>query len=107
MRLVLAVAAALVALPASARTFVVHPGSSIRAAIARAAPGDRIEVLPGTYREGGPRERNALTVTTAGLQIVGLSRPGAPVLLENAGLQQFGFWVSPANSAGAAQDNVE
>jgi parallel beta-helix repeat protein len=107
MRLVLAAAAALWALPASARTFVVHPGDSIRAAVARASPGDRIQVLPGTYREGAPGDRNALTISTPDLEIRGLSRPGAPVVLENAGAQQFGLWVSPANSAGAAQDDPE
>src|SRR5690242_17309143 len=106
MRLVLAAAAALCALPASARTFVVHPGGSIRAAVARASPGDRIEVLPGTYREGAPGDRNALTIAVP-LEIRGLSRPGAPVVLENAGAQQFGLWVSPANSAGAAEDDPE
>jgi parallel beta-helix repeat protein len=107
MRFALVVAVGLAATPAVARTFVVHPGSSIRDAVARAAPGDRIEVLPGTYREGGAADRNAVTVTTPGLQIVGLSHPGAPVVLENAGAQQFGFWVSPANSAGAAEDDPE
>ncbi|HZX95430.1 MAG TPA: parallel beta-helix domain-containing protein [Myxococcales bacterium] len=107
MRLAFVVAAALAALPVSARTLVVHPGDSIRAAVARASPGDRIQVLPGTYREGGARDRNAVTVTTANLTIVGVPHPGAPVVLENAGAQQFGFWVSPANSAGAAQDDPE
>jgi parallel beta-helix repeat protein len=88
------------ALPASARTFVVHPGESIRAALARASPGDRIEVLPGTYQEGAAGDLNALTVTIDGIALVGRSRPGRPVVLENAGGQSYGVWVSPADSAG-------
>ncbi len=86
--------------PASARTLVVHPGESIRAALARASAGDRIEVLPGTYREGASGDLDALTITLDGIELVGRSRPRHPVVLENAGGQQFGVWVSPAGSAG-------
>jgi len=100
MRSLLAVAALLAALPASARTHQVRPGQSIRAALAHASPGDRVEVLPGTYREGAPGDLNALTITQSGIELVGLSRPGHPVILKNAGAQSFGIWVSPANSAG-------
>ncbi|MES1227164.1 MAG: cytochrome-c peroxidase, partial [Armatimonadota bacterium] len=32
-------------------TFQVGPGQSIQAAVDRARPGDRIQVLPGTYSE--------------------------------------------------------
>lgn len=39
------------ALMANAATLTVKPGELIQAAVARAVPGDRIEVLPGTYRE--------------------------------------------------------
>jgi len=42
-------------------TIVVHEGGSIRAAMARASAGDRVEVLPGTYREGEEGDLNALT----------------------------------------------
>jgi parallel beta-helix repeat protein len=100
MRCLLAAAILLAALPAPARTLVVRPGQSIRAALARAAPGDRIEVLPGTYREGARGDLNALTITRGGVELVGLSRPGHPVVLENAGAQSYGIWMSPANSAG-------
>jgi parallel beta-helix repeat protein len=96
-----AVAALVAAAPAAqASTIVVHPGGSIRAALAGASPGDRIEVLPGTYREGAPGDLNALTVTTDGIALVGRSRPGNAVVLENAGGQSYGVWVSPADSAG-------
>ncbi|HET7826871.1 MAG TPA: NosD domain-containing protein, partial [Anaeromyxobacter sp.] len=97
----LAAAALLLVAPAAqAATIVVHPGASIRAALARASPGDRIEVLPGTYREGAPGDLNALTVTIDGIALVGRSRPGHPVVLENAGGQSYGVWASPADSAG-------
>lgn len=86
--------------PVRASTIVVRPGDSIRAALSRASPGDRIEVLPGTYREGAPGDLNALTVTIDGIALVGRSSPGHPVVLENAGGQSYGVWVSPADSAG-------
>jgi parallel beta-helix repeat protein len=93
--------AVLFATPALARTIVVHPGESIRAAIARAHSGDRIEVMPGTYREGAAGDLNALTITTSGIQLVGREEDGRHVVLENAGNQSFGVWVSPADSTGA------
>jgi parallel beta-helix repeat protein len=97
----------LASLPASAATILVRPGDSIRAALASASPGDRIEVLPGTYREGAPGDLNALTVTLDGIALVGRSSPGLPVVLENAGGQAFGIWVSPADSTGAAEADDE
>ena len=91
---------AFAATPASARRLIVHPGESIRAAIARALPGDQIVVLPGIYKEGAPGDLNALTITMDRLELLGRSTPENPVVLENAGGQSFGVWVSPANSAG-------
>jgi parallel beta-helix repeat protein len=90
------------ALPAWARTIVVHRGGSIRAAIAQAAPGDRILVRPGTYHEGAPGDLNALTITKSDIELVGASEDDGEeaVVLENAGHQSFGVWVSPADSAG-------
>lgn len=86
--------------PAEARTWVVHPGESIRAAVSKASSGDRVMVLPGTYREGAPGDLNAVTISQDGIALVGRSRPGNPVVLENAGGQSYGIWVSPANSSG-------
>ena len=94
----------LVPLAARARTHVVQPGDSIRAALARAQPGDRIAVLPGVYREGAADERTALTVTLDGIELVGVSSPGHPVVLENAGGQSYGLWVSPVDSADPTAD---
>ncbi len=94
--------------PAAARTLIVHPGGSIRAAISQAVPGDQIVVLPGVYKEGAPGDLNALTVTVDGIELVGSSALGNPVVLENAGGQSFGVWVSPSDSTGpAAQANDE
>jgi parallel beta-helix repeat protein len=96
------------ALPAVARTFTVQPGGSIRAALTQAQPGDRVEVLPGTYHEGSPGDLNALTIGVSGIALVGMSTPRQPVVLENAGNQSFGIWVSPADSSGpAAQSDRE
>lgn len=98
---------AFVALPASARRLIVHPGESIRAAIAHAIPGDQIVVLPGIYKEGAPEDLNALTITTDRIALVGSSTEGNPVVLENAGGQSFGVWVSPANSAGPGPEGED
>jgi len=96
------------ALPASARTIVVHEGGSIRAALARASAGDRVEVLPGTYREGEEGDLNALTITRGGIALVGKPREGRPVVLQSKSGQSYGIWVSPANSAGPGnQDDPE
>lgn len=84
----------------AARTIVVHPGGSIRAALASASAGDRIQVLPGTYHEGAPGDLNALGITASGIELVGVSTPTRPVILENAGGQSFGIWVSPSDSIG-------
>jgi parallel beta-helix repeat protein len=61
-------------------------------------------VLPGVYREGAAGEHTALTVTRDGIALVGLSAPGHPVVLQNAGGQSYGLWVSPADSAAPTDD---
>ena len=97
----------LFAVSAQARTIVVHEGGSIAAALAGAAPGDVVQVFPGVYHEGAAGDLNALTITTGGISLVGRPAPGKPVVLENAGGQSFGIWVSPANSTGAAEAEDE
>jgi parallel beta-helix repeat protein len=83
-----------------ARTIVVHPGGSIRAALIQASPGDRVQVLPGVYHEGSQGDLNAITITASGIELVGLSSPNRPVVLESAGDQSFGIWISPSDSIG-------
>ena len=78
-------------------TVRVHPGNSIQAAIDAAPPNTTIMVEPGVYHES-PGEPSAVVVTKNGLRLIGLSTPDAPVVLENAGEQRNGLWVSPADS---------
>ena len=85
---------------AGARTVVVHSGDSIQAAIDAAPAGTTIRVEPGTYHEVG--ETRAVTVTKAGIRLVGAARKGRPVVLEQAGTQTQGIWVSPADSLAPA-----
>ncbi|HET7064855.1 MAG TPA: NosD domain-containing protein [Rudaea sp.] len=105
-RFALVVLAASLAIPTaiSARTRVVHPGDSIASALQFSQSGDRIVVQPGVYHEGAAGDLNALTVTVDGIELIGNSRPGRPVVLENAGGQSYGIWVSPADSTGAAAE---
>ncbi len=64
--------------------------------------------MPGVYKEGAPGDLNALTVTIDDIELIGRSTPGHPVVLENAGGQSFGVWVSPSDSTGpAAEANDE
>jgi hypothetical protein len=81
--------AALVAWPAAARTIVVGPGgqpSTFAAAVAEAADGDTIAVLPGTYR------RDVATITQKKLTIRGI---GERPVFEAAGADAEGkaTWV--------------
>jgi parallel beta-helix repeat protein len=82
-----------------AKTVVVNPGDSIQAAVNGASAGDTILVKPGVYHEGAPGDLNAVTVTKAGIQLVAMSSPNQPVVLESLSGQSFGFWVSPSDSA--------
>src|SRR5713101_2739245 len=95
-------------LAAEARTWTVHPGESISGAILKAHPGDRIDVMPGLYHEGRPGDLNAVTITADRIELVGLSRANQPVVLENAGSQIYGIWVSPLDSTGViSEENNE
>jgi parallel beta-helix repeat protein len=88
-----------------AKTVIVNPGGSIQSAVDGASSGDTIVVRPGTYQEGAPGDLNAVTVTKPGLELVALSSPGNPVVLEGRDGQSFGFWVTPPDSAGAGPES--
>ena len=84
---------------AAARTIDVRQGDSIQAAVDKARPGDRVEIHPGTYSESGracptdPDDQCAVVVTKNDISLVGLPRPGKPVVLESREGQQRGIGV--------------
>src|SRR5215472_13071109 len=91
---------------ASAATRFVRPGESIQLAVERANPGDTVIVFPGTFRETGrpcptdSSHRCAVVVSKDNLHLVGLARPGHPVILENAGGQDQGISVATQGAMG-------
>ena len=65
----------------------VGPGRSIQAAIDRAQPGDRVEVLPGVYNE-------MLVVDKPGIQLVGVDVAGDRPILDGQGTMADAVQVS-------------
>jgi len=59
-------------------TFTVAPGQSIQAAVDRARPGDRIQVMPGTYNE-------SVTVDFDDIELVGVSVRGDRPVMDGRG----------------------
>jgi parallel beta-helix repeat protein len=78
-------------------TMTVHAGESIQAALSAAPANATIVVEPGVYHES-PTAANAVVVSKDGIQLIGQSTPGNPVVLENSGGQMNGIVVSPADS---------
>jgi parallel beta-helix repeat protein len=70
-------------------TVVVHPGQSIQAAVMSAAPGTTIAIEPGVYKE-------AVSVSTANITLLGLPGPGG-VVIENPGGLDDGITVTAPN----------
>ncbi len=71
-------------------TFTVAPGQSIQAAVDRARPGDRIEVLPGTYNE-------IVTVDFDDIELVGLVQNGERPVLDGKGTMNDAVLASGNN----------
>lgn len=100
-RTALAAAALTAALPASAHaaTFVVHPGQSIQAAVDKARKGDKVKVLPGTYKEDGTKciseaGKCAVVIKRDGIKLIGAQKEGHPVVIRRKGNQHNGIVVA-------------
>jgi parallel beta-helix repeat protein len=70
--------------------FTVEPGQSIQAAIDRALPGDRVEVMPGVYHD-------ELVVDKHGISLVGLNVRGERPILDGQGTMADAVNVSGSN----------
>lgn len=77
----------LTSLGADATTLTVKAGESIQAAVARAAPGDRIEVEPGLYKE-------TVFIDKDGIELRGLVRGGFWPVLDGENTLNDGVLVS-------------
>ena len=81
--------------PALASTFTVSPGGSIQNAVNRAAQGDTVKVKPGTYQEKAhrcPAEEGTCAVhIKRGIKLIGLGKPGHPVILKAKEGEHQGF----------------
>jgi len=76
---------------------IVHAGGSIQTAIDAAAPGSLIKIEPGTYSE-------AITVSKAGIRLVGITTNGEGVVIQNPGDEEDGISVSDAGDGFTLQN---
>jgi parallel beta-helix repeat protein len=72
---------------AQAATWTVKPGESIQAAVKRAAPGDRIEVEPGLYKE-------TVYIDKDNIELRGIVREGKWPVLDGEGQRNDGVLVA-------------
>jgi parallel beta-helix repeat protein len=104
--LVLGLAVVSAPTPATAKSFTVHPGESIQAAVDAASSGDTIKVMPGDYTEthGG----TAAVRITKRLKLLAKSKPSKGVrvrILPGPG-QTSGILVEPENDGDPDVDRV-
>jgi len=71
-------------------TFTVAPGQSIQSAVDRARPGDRIQVLPGTYSE-------SVTIDFDDIELVGVTQNGERPVFEGKGTMNDAVLASGNN----------
>lgn len=71
-------------------TFTVAPGQSIQAAVDRAAPGDRIQLLPGVYHE-------SVTIDFDDIELVGVIENGRRAVLDGKNEMNDAILVSGHN----------
>src|SRR6266481_536593 len=84
---VLGIAASFAGVRADAATLTVQPGDSIQAAVARAAPGDHIDVSPGTYHE-------TVFIDKDRIELHGIVRDGQWPVLDGEGKLSDGILAS-------------
>jgi len=84
-------------------TLTVHAGQSIQAAINTAPANATIIVEPGVYHESAGA-LSAVIISKDGIQLIGQSTPGHPVVLENAGGQMNGIVAAPTDSVDISTD---
>lgn len=75
---------------APSATFTVSPGQSIQAAVDRAAPGDRIQLMPGVYHE-------SVTIDFDDIELVGLIEDGRRAVLDGRNELNDAIMVSGHN----------
>jgi nitrous oxidase accessory protein NosD len=73
---------------------VVHDGESIQAAVDRAAPGDTIDILAGTYSGGILITKDDLRISGAGEQTVITPAPDAAAVANACGVAGHGLCVT-------------
>lgn len=71
-------------------TFTVSPGQSIQAAVDRAAPGDRIQLMPGVYHE-------SVTIDFDDIELVGVIENGRRAVLDGRNEMNDAILVSGHN----------
>ena len=72
---------------AKSADFIVHSGGSIQAMVNAAGPGAVIKIEPGIYNED-------VTVNKPGIKLIGTSKKGQDVIIQNPGGEENGITVT-------------